>query len=313
MAVFEIYRCPILREIHFPFFHIGTLFQLIITISSLIVPFFVCYRSGGFWLQDSIYIEQPQIRFLKQVYIELKGSNQTIYTWSTYTDLNSQLSTNLIIPHMSIQQLDDNYDGIFDKLQLKFKIPIEDQISSLYILLLFSYQLKERLNLLMQTPLTIQFDTPDSLGFYKYSLYGQLSLYQREPLLESYVNTIYNNSIVNNEQHKIRDLQPEAIQQFLNKRHVTLKIDPKYETWTMGSASYLDPLMLNLTLFYKPTKVWSHPNIFHMLWWGWIQYFPILLFSLFVGDRIKAFVYGHHLIGGFIMKYDAILFKQQPQ
>uniref|UniRef100_A0A5K4F5Z9 Transmembrane protein 231 n=1 Tax=Schistosoma mansoni TaxID=6183 RepID=A0A5K4F5Z9_SCHMA len=284
MALLEIYRCPVLREIHFPFFHIGTAFQLTITISSLIVPFFICYRSGGFWLQDSIYIEQPQIRFLKQVYIELKGSNQISYAWSTYTDLNSQFSSNLIIPHMSIQQLDDNYDGIYDKLKLKFQIPIEDQINSLYILLLFSYQLKERMNLIMQTPLIIQFDIPNILGFCKYSMYGQLSLHQREPLLEGYMNTVYN--------------------------VITLKIDPKYETWTLGSASYLDPLVLNLTLFYKPNKIWSHPNIFHMLWWGWIQYFPILLFSLYIGDRIKAFVYGHHLIHGFIMKYDRILYKQ---
>ncbi|CAH8626865.1 unnamed protein product [Schistosoma rodhaini] len=310
MALLEIYRCPVLREIHFPFFHIGTAFQLIITISSLIVPFFICYRSGGFWLQDSIYIEQPQIRFLKQVYMELKGSNQTSYTWSTYTDLNSQFSSNLIIPHMSIQQLDDNYDGIYDQLKLKFQIPIEDQINSLYILLLFSYQLKERMNLIMQTPLIIRFDMPNLLGFCKYSMYGQLSLHQREPLLEGYMNTVYNNSIINNEQHKLKDIQLDTIQKFLNKRHVTLKIDPKYETWTLGSASYLDPLVLNLTLFYKPNKIWSHPNIFHMLWWGWIQYFPILLFSLFIGDRIKAFVYGHHLIYGFIMKYDRILYKQ---
>ncbi|XP_018646223.1 hypothetical protein Smp_081720 [Schistosoma mansoni] len=148
--------------------------------------------SQRFWLQDSIYIEQPQIRFLKQVYIELKGSNQISYAWSTYTDLNSQFSSNLIIPHMSIQQLDDNYDGIYDKLKLKFQIPIEDQINSLYILLLFSYQLKERMNLIMQTPLIIQFDIPNILGFCKYSMYGQLSLHQREPLLEGYMNTVYN-------------------------------------------------------------------------------------------------------------------------
>lgn len=71
----------------------------------------------------------------------MKGSNQTIYAWSTYTDLNNQLSSNLIIPYMSIQQLDDDYNGIYDKLKLKFQIPIEDKINSLYILLLFNYQL----------------------------------------------------------------------------------------------------------------------------------------------------------------------------
>ncbi|KAH8857808.1 transmembrane protein 231 [Schistosoma japonicum] len=286
MALFEIYRCPVFREIHFPLFHIGTLFHLVITITSIIVPFFICYRSGGFWLRDSIYIEQPQIRFLKQVYIELKSSNRTIYAWSTYTALNAQLSSNLIIPHMSIQQLDDDYDGIYDKLKLKFQFPIEDKINHLYIVLLFSYQLK--------------------------------------------------NSIVNNEQYKLKDLQSESIQKYLSKRYgnesgyvssllksgrgeedegifidtLTLKVDPKYEIWTLGSANFLDQLVLNLTLFYKPSKIWSHPNIFQMLWWGWIQYFPILLFSLFVADRIKAFVYGHHLIHGFLMKYDKILYSK---
>ncbi|CAH8860248.1 unnamed protein product [Trichobilharzia szidati] len=310
MAIFEIYRCPIIREVHFPFFHIGTLFNLIITITSIIVPFFICYRSGGFWLRDSIDIEQPNVHFLKQVYIQLTSTNQTVYTWSTYTDLNAQLSSNLFVPHMSIQQLDDNYDGIYDKLKLKINIPIKDTFNKLYLLLLFSYQLKERSGLMMQTPLTIEFDTPSVMGFRQFTLYGQLALYQREPLLEGYTNTMYNNSLVNNEQHRLKDIQSESVQKFLSRRHVTLKLDPKYEIWTAGSASLFNPLLLNLTIFYKPTKVWSHPNLFHMLWWGWIQYFPILLFSLFVGDRIKAFVYGHQLISGSIMKYDPILLKK---
>ncbi|CAH8597788.1 unnamed protein product [Heterobilharzia americana] len=296
MAIFEIYRCPVIREVHFPLFHIGTLFQLIITITSVIVPFFICYRSGGFWLRDSIYIEQPQIRFLKQIYIELKGSNGTVYTWSTYTDLNVQLSSNLFVPHLSIQQLDDDYDGVYDKLKLIFRIPIKDRFNKLYILLLFSYQLKEHVGLILQTPFIIQFDTPSMIGFCQYSLYGQVSLYQREPLLEGYMNTVYNNSIINTKEHKLRDIQSASIQKKLSDRHVTLKLDPKYETWTPGSTNLLNPLLLNLTLLYKPTIVWSHPSLYHMLWWGWIQYFPILLFSLFVGDRIKAFVYGHQLI-----------------
>lgn len=37
---------------------------------------------------------------------------------------------------------------------------------------------------------------------------------------------------------------------------VTLKIDPKYETWIPGTANLLNPLVLNLTLLYKPNKVW---------------------------------------------------------
>ncbi|TNN15033.1 Transmembrane protein [Schistosoma japonicum] len=157
---------------------------------------------------------------------------------------------------MSIQQLDDDYDGIYDKLKLKFQFPIEDKINQLYIVLLFSYQLKQRVNLIMQTPLVIQFDAPSLLGFKKYSMYGHLSLHQREPLLEGYVNTVYNNSIVNNEQYKLKDLQSESIQKYLSKRYVTLKVDPKYEIWTLGSTNFLDQLVLNLTLFYKPSKIW---------------------------------------------------------
>ncbi|KAA3671851.1 transmembrane protein 231 [Paragonimus westermani] len=144
-----------------------------------------------FWQRDLSYFEKPKIRFLRQSYFELR-SRSGLYGWSTYTNLNAQLGDSLLIPQMTVSELDDDGDELYDHVTLRLKFRTTEIITGVYALLFFEVQFKEQLMITLQTPVLIQFIGPDKMGGLGYSHVGWLSLYQMQPLVQGRKYNEYN-------------------------------------------------------------------------------------------------------------------------
>ncbi|KAF5400995.1 hypothetical protein PHET_05242 [Paragonimus heterotremus] len=309
--MFEIYRLAIFREVYAPLWHKATLFTVIFTVSSLFVPFLIAYRSGGFWQRDLIYFEKPKIRFLRQSYFELR-SPSGLRGWSTYTNLNAQLGDSLLIPQMTVSEVDDDGDGLYDHVTLSLKFRTTELITGVYALLFFEVHFKEQLVLTLQTPVLIQFIGPDKMGGLRYSHVGSLSLYQMQPLVQGQTYNEYNVSLFGGRVRQLSDVQVKSVEEFLSKRKVSIKLENEFSLWMPGTPSLSRPFTIDIKIFYPPVSVWAHPSFWYMTWWGWIQYFPILLVSLFISDRIKYFVFAHNLFTGCWQRRDKLLTTQKP-
>lgn len=107
----------------------------------LFFKLFLFFIFLGFWVLDSTYFEQPKIKFSRSIFLNLE-TNANQYIWSTYTDLNSQLSKYLLIPYMSVIEFDEDLDGLNDILNLKLKMYTNETIKNFYLVLLFNVEFK---------------------------------------------------------------------------------------------------------------------------------------------------------------------------
>ncbi|CAL8075489.1 unnamed protein product [Calicophoron daubneyi] len=254
MVVFQIYSCSINREIFAPVCHVATLFSIALSISTLFVPFLIAYRSGGFWQQDLTYFEQPSVRFSRQIYCELSGPSG-VNTWSTFTDLNSQMVHTLSVPRMTVIEQDEDGDGLNDKMNLRLEFPDIENITRAYVLLLFHLELRDKAKLFMKAPVTVEHEVPSALaGNYFYQV-GSLVLYQSHPLIQNLLDNQYNNSIFDEQRHSIHDAQPYSVHSFLSKREVSVSLDNQHTLWLPGSSGSDDPTVLNITVLYSPLKI----------------------------------------------------------
>ncbi|KAF6775094.1 hypothetical protein AHF37_05532 [Paragonimus kellicotti] len=244
---------------------------------------------------------------------------------------------------MTVSEVDDDGDGLYDRVTIRSKFRTNDIITGVYALLFFEVHLKEQLMVTIQTPVLIQFVGPDKMGGLKYSHIGSLSLYQMQPLVQGQTYNEYNISLFDGHVRQLSDVQVKSVEEFLSKRKelkfyqqvlkfcslnaplihaptieaflqllfkendtestpirrpISIKLENEFTLWTPGTPSLSRPFTIDITIFYPPVSVWAHPSFWYMIWWGWIQYFPILLVSLFISDRIKYFVFAHNLFMG---------------
>lgn len=83
----------------------------------------------GFWLERIPTFQQPLLQSTREFFFELKGNNKVV-SWSSLTQLNSQLSTSFDVPRLQFEEFDENHDGIFDGLRLICFMPVDETVIS---------------------------------------------------------------------------------------------------------------------------------------------------------------------------------------
>ncbi|EEB16883.1 conserved hypothetical protein [Pediculus humanus corporis] len=265
MAVCEVYAQTVKFKYKSTICSKSTIFSILSTILSFLLPFLIAYRSHGFWMKHSVFREQPKIRFKHDyvVFIETDKPNKPI--------LCSNLPLTQDFDRCSMiksREEDNNHDGKFDELLLEIEvdIPSNTGVYSVQVILLFDYLLQKQCLLQMESLGVVQYNS--GLPGYKLDFTGDLKIIQNNLLTTRGSHTRYNHSIFITKYDD--DEEPEFnFNRVINsyaKRSVSTKLKNKYYTWSSGIL--LDePFKINIninypedTIMYKPIKEYVFSN-----------------------------------------------------
>ncbi|XP_061863508.1 transmembrane protein 231 isoform X1 [Colius striatus] len=284
---------------------------LLLTGLTYVPPLLLAYRSHGFWLKQSAYLEQPAVRFRYEVlFVATTGPGPgSFLAWSTFPAFNRLQEDRLRVPLLSTREEDKNQDGKMDQLHFKLELPLQptEHVVGVQLILLFSYQLNlcipldrsaawrtERMStLVMQTMAFLQFFSPVP-GSQLYTN-GDLKLNQRQLLKHCGLDTRYNVSVVNGTSPFASDYDLTNIIAAYWDRNVTTVFSDPNPIWMTGRATDT-PFIINATIRYPVEVILYQPGFWEMIKFAWIQYVSILLIFLWVFGRIKMFVFQNQVL-----------------
>ncbi|NWY56363.1 TM231 protein, partial [Chionis minor] len=262
----------------------------LIAVLTYVPPLLVAYRSHGFWLKQSSYLEQPTVRFRYEVLLvaTIGPGPGGFLAWSTFPAFNGLQEERLRVPLLWAREEDKNQDGKMDQLHFKLELPLQptEHVVGVQLILLFSYQLYRMSTLVMQSMAFLQFFSPVP-GSQLY-MNGDLKLNQRQLLNYCGLDTRYNVSVVNGTSPFARDYDLTNIIAAYRERNVTTVFSDPNPVWMTGRATDT-PFIINATIRYPP-------GFWEMIKFAWIQYVSILLIFLWVFGRIKMFLFQNQVL-----------------
>ncbi|CAH1780180.1 unnamed protein product [Owenia fusiformis] len=294
MAVFQIFSQAEQRRYYAHVCSKASIFMIFVIALTFIPPFFIAYRSYGFWLRVDNYEEQPQVQFKHQLLVTMETSDSYI-TWSTFQNYNQLQQANLRIPVLQSREADNNGDGVRDELQLKLEMPLLDteHIQAVQLILIFDYMLSKFSTMQMESMGYLRHESIFPGGQLK--VIGDLLLVQRQPLAHRGLDTRFNTSIFDRNSLFLDAFDLSKVFTEYSSRNVTTLFQYNYPIWSKGRAAG-SPFTLQATVRYPLTTVQYTPGLWQLFKWAWIQYFAILVVFIFVFNRIKAFVYQNQLV-----------------
>lgn len=76
---------------------------------------------------------------------------------------------------------------------------------------------------------------------------------------------------------------------------VSTKLNNVLIKWTRGRP-YRQPFVIKTKINYDSVEISYKPKFWQIMKWAWIQYFSILVLSVFVFKKMKRFLYTKHIV-----------------
>lgn len=296
MVMYEVHSHPVHQKYKSHICSKATLLQFFVIILTFIPPLIIAFVTHGFWLKESFYREQPDVRFKHEILLVLQGNTPgSFLAYSTFQNFNQLLQQKLRIPLIKSWENDDNLDGKYDSLHFNIEIPLRDSeaIHSVQLLLIFDYQLQKYVSLQMESIAYIYHSSP--LAGAEFSTLGKLRLQQSMPLPHKGIHTIYNISVIEGRSSKVEAYNLHDIFTSYIQRNVSTEYVSSYPLWTGGRAAG-QPFVLKGTVFYPEETIMYRPGFWQLIKMAWIQYLSILFIFLFVFRRVKRFVFENQVV-----------------
>lgn len=294
--MYEVHSHPVRQKYKTHICSRATLFQFFVIILTFIPPLIIAFVTHGFWLKESSYREQPDVRFKHEILLIVQGNTPgSFLAYSTFQNFNQLLQQRLRIPLIKSWEEDVNLDGKFDNLHFNIQIPLSDSeaIYSVQLLLIFDYQLHKYVSLQMESMAYVHYSSP--LAGAEFSTVGKLRLQQSTPLPHKGTHTVYNVSVIDGTSSNVEAYNLYNVFSSYIQRNVTTEYVSYHPLWTSGRASG-QPFVLKGTIFYPEETVIYRPGFWQLIKMAWIQYLAILLMFLFVFGRVKRFVFENQVV-----------------
>lgn len=76
---------------------------------------------------------------------------------------------------------------------------------------------------------------------------------------------------------------------------VSTKLDNVLVKWTRGRP-YKQPFLVKTKINYDSVEILYKPKFWQVMKWAWIQYFSILVLSVFIFKKVKRFLFANHIV-----------------
>ncbi|ODN01821.1 Transmembrane protein [Orchesella cincta] len=258
----------------------ATIFNVLIAILTLVIPYLICYRMQGFWLILETFREQPQVLFKHQALaiLEVKNADgtQSNLIWTTFPGHRSMVDSK-VFPFIRSREPDVNYDAVKDYLDIDITFPLQkdESVFAAHIVLLFEYKLKTFTNLEMESMVYAGYVAGSNGSSYEFT--GDLSLVQKQPLWSRHYDNRFNNDVVPRHSLNSKDYSLGKIIKEYAARNVSTTLKNKYELWTTSGSSYTKEFSIIGKIMYTEDSYQCWAGIWQMLKWAWIQYFCVFI------------------------------------
>eukprot|EP00040_Diaphanoeca_grandis_P030615 m.181354 g.181354 ORF g.181354 m.181354 type:complete len:315 (-) comp32059_c0_seq3:72-1016(-) len=314
MGLYRIHGASLKRHHYAPLCSAATMFQIISIACTLVIPFYIAYNSAGMWIYERCYRLQPDVHFKHDAFLVGRSEPDfSLMVWSTSSNFNTLMQKRLRIPTLRSYEHDENLDGIYDWLDIEAEIPLEDdeRLSGVSVLLTFDYQLKEMVNLRMES--VAFFDYTGVGSGSELSVDGPLVLKQKDSLSWSGTRTVYNTPVINTSSTDAESFDFAKVLRDYANRNETTVYEPSFAVWKADRGAG-QPFTLKMRVRYDSQRLCFRPQFLQELKFGWIQYLSILVPFIVWFDYVRWFVFSNNIVSS-VTQLDArttnILRKKQ--
>ena len=279
------------------------LFIILCNALILLLPFFLfLHSSGGLWLKEGIYREQPDVNFLYQYIITLETTSTTAAAGQTkeifvsnQESLADHRPESYRAANIEFNENDNYLDGRVDSFTLEAEVPLgeDEQVVGMQAVLFFNYRLQDRVKLDTESVAHVSFVS--GLPLSGYDSRGTLELRQAKPLgIRDYSSTLYaeDTPLVKDSAANISQIMEKY-----RERNVAVDYKEQYPIKTRANSSdEASKFQLKMKIDVPEQNVTYIPTLVEVLKEGWVKYLSVLVLCWYLVETIKRFVFSNHLL-----------------
>ncbi|XP_053200958.1 transmembrane protein 231-like [Panonychus citri] len=302
MSLITLFSRPLIVNYKSSILSQATLFTLISWIINILYPWIIVYQTDGLWKKVDYFWEKPEIHFKYDCIMLIKLRNMTTIpsdqiVWTSFPQFNNQLDQKMIrVPFITNHEDDLDLDGNYDKLTMQLVLPLEEKekISSIKLILFFTYELKVNIDLKMDSQIILESFTDNQAS--KLSIVGDIKFNQKLPL-PNHKLLFKSNSIF--DYTDSNDLIQSSIDKMLTASQsqifsTSMKSNSLY-LWTDGSNRGENKFTIDVNLNYSDDLFHYTPGFWNTIKWAWIQYFSIYIVVYWIIQKIRLFVFHNQI------------------
>ncbi|XP_075992474.1 transmembrane protein 231 [Anticarsia gemmatalis] len=296
MGLYKLFSYNVEVQYKSGFLSKAMLFTMITTVLNLALPFFIAYRSRGFWLRTHSFYEQPIVHFTYDylVVAESDDPSRPIVCGETSELHGTTIKNEEDCVEFQIQEYDYNGDGKNDILDFKINlnIPHQQTITSVVLIFMLDFQLKTVCPLHMQSLAVIHKDFAQPPSGFKY--YGDLHFYQTShlPCKHNLIDTRYNISSFDFKKNSHDSIIDFILQNYF-MREVTTDTKAFYARSQNGHTG---SMQMHVRLRVPEMEIRYIPSLMQELKWAWPQYLSLVIVFYWIFNQLKKFVFNHRLL-----------------
>nr|CAH7721625.1 unnamed protein product [Callosobruchus chinensis] len=294
MVVLEVFSKSIQIKYKSTLLSKAAFIKIVTALTSIVVPFLLAYISGGFWVKNINFHEQPKVT-LDGSYIFLAHTdNQSNPIVCSNIQFYENAFKNFDFCYaIRIRDMDQNFDGKIDKIDVELLINLFGRrINSLNLVLPIVLKLRE------DCPLTIHSAILYQHYFQQYSshlkLIADLQLYQRHLLRCNDLRDkrLHNRPVITSSSQMDDYVLETMIEKYLG-RNETTHLTNVYTTTKMENK---DQFYLNLSVQFPEVSIYYEPGFWHILKHAWLQYFSIYIIISWIITKLKVYIFKKKLV-----------------
>lgn len=190
-GAFEVHREPLYRRYYASYASGAFCYAICFGVVLIFLPLIIAYNSSSFWVKEAVLYEQPSVSYRYQAIIEVFGQSLTttypyrtpfsLY-YSSSSILNQQHSKFLRIPILQTAEIDDNQDGIVDRMEVSMNMPLapEEDVTGISAVFLHDVKLKTRARYIFDAASLISYESSTPISTLRID--GDIRLRQTWPL-----------------------------------------------------------------------------------------------------------------------------------
>lgn len=310
---FEIYREPIYTKYYANILSWTAVYYFIYSALIVLLPLIIAYNSGQFWPQESVVYEQPQVTYQYTTILHMQGLASDGMTpmnlfYSTSPKINQYFQGNLRIPVFRTAELDDNNDGVLDRLNVGIAMPLSGKEVIKKISALFYYDVVLAEKAKYKFDAVSYVDETSPVGFGTLTVDGNVVVKSDLTLAAGggykmpyqYQKLIDVNNLKSSSHADIGNILSESI-----ARDLSTNFEKNYAYSTAAQLPELsDPHVdsfFNSTIVLRVPKqpITYQPGPSEVLKVGWIQYLSFWVITYFFIKEITGFILRNRLLYAF--------------
>ena len=188
---FEVHREPLYRRYYASYTSGAFCYAICFGLILIFLPLIIAYNSSSFWIKEHVLYEQPTVSYRYQAIIEVFGQAvttaypyRTPFTlyYSSSSILNQQHNRFLRIPILQTAEIDDNVDGIVDRIEVSLNMPLapEEDVTGISAVFLHDVKLKTRARYIFDAASLVSFESSTPVSTLRID--GDIRLRQTWPL-----------------------------------------------------------------------------------------------------------------------------------